>query len=100
MLCTDAIDSDRQNRVVLRQLPTDPRFNEPLSGLYWQISTDRGDLLRSRLLWDTTLVVPGDEPFPGEAHRHRVRGPGDTHLFLMERGIHLTVGDQRVGVGA
>ena len=56
--------------------PADPRFADPLSGLYWQVGDDRGDLLRSRSLWDTTLALPVDEPAPGEVHRHEVHGPG------------------------
>lgn len=57
------------------QIPdmTDPRFREPLSGLYWQVETDNGDIQRSRSLWDETLST-GDgswqdieepEVFPG-----------------------------------
>ena len=37
--------------------PAEPRFEQPLSGLYWQITAEpRGPVLRSRSLWD---VRPG-----------------------------------------
>jgi signal transduction histidine kinase len=93
-----AIDVDAEGRLVLGQLPTDPRFSDPLSGLYWQISSDRGDLLRSRSLWDTSLTLPADALSPGEVHRHELRGPGDTRVLAAERSISLTVGGRRVPV--
>jgi signal transduction histidine kinase len=93
-----AIDVDAEGRLVLGQLPTDPRFSDPLSGLYWQISSDRGDLLRSRSLWDTSLALPADEPSPGEVHRHELRGPADSRVLVAERRISLNVGDRRVPV--
>jgi signal transduction histidine kinase len=33
----------------------EPRFTEPYSGWYWQVSGTSGPLLRSRSLWDMTL---------------------------------------------
>lgn len=46
------IDSDSP---VLDAEPADPRFNEPYSGLYWQIEMPAGERLRSRSLWDFNL---------------------------------------------
>ena len=46
------IDVDPQGKLMLAQTPVDPRFADPLSGLYWQVSDDRGQLLRSRSMWD------------------------------------------------
>jgi len=76
-----SIDVDPQGHLVLGQAPADPRFGEPFSGRYWQISSDRSDLLRSRSLWDTTLALPADEPSPGEVHRHELPGPGNTRVL-------------------
>jgi len=47
------IDVDTQGRLAVTREPTDPRFAEPLSGLYWQVTDGRGQMLRSRSLWDT-----------------------------------------------
>lgn len=58
------IDVDTDGRIVLLRPPADPRFADPLSGLYWQIGDDANRLLRSRSLWDTTLSLPADEPAP------------------------------------
>lgn len=93
-----AIDVDPNGQLVLRQQPTDPRFSEPLSGLYWQVSDDRRQLLRSRSLWDTTLSPPTDDPAPGEVHQHRLAGPAGSHVLLAERRVRLTIDDQPVPV--
>ena len=37
--------------------PSDPRFNRPLSGLYWQIEYQQ-EVFRSRSLWDQKLTLP------------------------------------------
>lgn len=78
--------------------PSDPRFSEPLSGLYWQIRTAEGASLRSRSLWDTTLELPGDELAVGEIHRHRIAGPQGSDLLTIERTVYLTSGGARTGV--
>jgi len=66
----------------------DPRFNRPLSGLYWQID-ESGSPLRSRSLWDTELTLPPDALSDVEVHVHRLSGPGDSELIAVERRILL-----------
>ncbi|MCL4745974.1 MAG: sensor histidine kinase [Burkholderiaceae bacterium] len=75
---------------------TDPRLGRPYSGLYWQVdrvgaggTPIRAGLLRSRSLWDQVLVVPGDDPDDGQAHRHRVPGPEGTMLRMLERIVTI-----------
>lgn len=92
------IDVDAQGNIVLTQPPADPRFADPLSGLYWQINDARGQLLRSRSLWDTTMTLPADEPAPGEVHQHEVQGPGGARLLVAERAVSIMAGDRRVAV--
>ena len=74
--CSPASMSIQQGDLVVTRPPADPRFADPLSGLYWQVADDRGQLLRSRSLWDTTLPLPVDELSPGELHHHEATGPG------------------------
>jgi signal transduction histidine kinase len=93
-----SIDADTQGNLVLTQPPADPRFMDPLSGLYWQISDVRGQLLRSRSLWDATLALPRDEPAPGEVHQHEVQGPAGARMLVAERAISLTADDRRIAV--
>jgi signal transduction histidine kinase len=92
------IDVDAQTNIVLMQPPADPRFADPLSGLYWQVSDVRGPVLRSRSLWDTTMMLPADEPAPGEVHQHEVQGPTGGRILVAERTISLMAGDRRVAV--
>ena len=92
------IDIDPQGQLVITRSPTDPRFADPLSGLYWQVTDDRGQFLRSRSLWDTRLVLPNDELSPGELHHHEISGPAHARLLVAERRVFLTVGNRRTPV--
>lgn len=70
--------------------PAEPRFLQPLSGLYWQITEEgTGTVLRSRSLWDATLPLPPDVPAAAEVHQHTIPGPGGTSLLAVERRISL-----------
>ncbi|KIZ45877.1 MULTISPECIES: HAMP domain-containing sensor histidine kinase [Rhodopseudomonas] len=82
------------------QPPVDPRFADPLSGLYWQVSDDRGQLLRSRSLWDTTLLAPMDDIGPGAEHHHQIGGPGGARLMMVERQVSLSNGGQALPIRA
>jgi len=84
------IDVGADGHIAVTRPPADPRFADPLSGLYWQISDDRGDLLRSRSLWDTVLQLPADNPAPDEVHRHQIAGPAGARLLVAERLVKLT----------
>ncbi len=70
-----------------RALP-DPRFDEPLSGLYWQIQDEaHKELLRSRSLWDSVLQLPDDVLAAGKVHLHTIEGPARSALLARERSI-------------
>src|SRR5690606_40515275 len=70
--------------------PADPRFSDPLSGLYWQVSGASGQMLRSRSLWDMTLTLPADALPAGDTHIHELWGPAHTRLLVAERSIVLS----------
>ena len=93
-----AIDVDAQGRIVLGRPPADPRFGDPLSGLYWQIGDDGTQLLRSRSLWDAMLSLPADDPAPGETHHHEISGPAGARLLIAERRVWLTIADVKAPV--
>jgi signal transduction histidine kinase len=81
--------------------PAEPRFLEPLSGLYWQIALEPDrPLLRSRSLWDTALNLPADVLRDAEVHRHTVQGPGGATLLAVERSVVLPaiIGDRGIRV--
>lgn len=93
-----SIDVDSEGRLVVTRPPADPRFADALSGLYWQVSDDRGQLLRSRSMWDTTLSLPDDVLASGESHRHEISGPANTRVLASERVVSLTIAGRRVPV--
>jgi len=71
---------------------SDPRFERPYSGLYWQVdrmpegeTRGRRGELRARSLWDAELSVPGDRLLDGERHEHRVTGPKGEQLRMIEQ---------------
>lgn len=86
------IDVDAAQHLVVTRPPADPRFADPLSGLYWQVSDRRGEMLRSRSLWDAAMTLPADELAPGEVHHHQADGPAGGRMLVAERAVRLTVG--------
>jgi signal transduction histidine kinase len=73
---------------VLARAPADPRFDQQLSGLYWQIEEEGGKvLMRSRSLWDSALVLPVDKLPPGQVHSHEIRGPLMADLLVHEEPV-------------
>jgi signal transduction histidine kinase len=77
-------------RIAFRQDLADPRFGQPLSGLYWQIQDEaRPTLLRSRSLWDNIIELPEDELTLGSIHVHELAGPAGQTLAVRERQIIL-----------
>jgi signal transduction histidine kinase len=76
---------------------SDPRLSRPYSGYYWQVdlldatteSAAAAGQLRSRSLWDYVLIVPTDAPGDGEIHQHRVAGPENRILGMVERSVQV-----------
>jgi signal transduction histidine kinase len=80
--------------VQLAREPADPRFDQPLSGLYWQIDGAAAPgLLRSRSLWDHLVELRDDDLNPGAVHAHEIMGPDGRSLLVRERRIRLQVAD-------
>ncbi len=66
---------------------TDPRFQAPLSGYYWQLrDLSSGRLVRSRSLWDQALDLPpgGSD---GTLQVSEVAGPDGARLLVVGRRI-------------
>jgi signal transduction histidine kinase len=72
---------------------SDPRWQRPFSGLYWQldrVSTDgqsRSGVLRSRSLWDSSLTLEADAMADGGIHVHEGLGPQDAAVMMLERTV-------------
>jgi signal transduction histidine kinase len=78
------LEIDPAGNIVLARAPPDARFDQPLSGLYWQVSGPETEL-RSRSLWDARLVLPADRLSEGQTHYHQIEGPGGKLLLVAER---------------
>lgn len=95
---TARVAFDAQGRPALdAQTLSDPRWQRPYSGLYWQlddVSTAAVVLgvLRSRSLWDTQLALSADVLRDGEVHAHEWPGPGGTRLRVLERTVRPEAG--------
>lgn len=84
------IEPGADGDIQLTQGLSDPRFEQPLSGLYWQIQDDaHHTLLRSRSLWDHLLPLPRDELTLGVVHRHELDGPAGQSLLVREQQVIL-----------
>jgi signal transduction histidine kinase len=94
---TAHLEPSETGSVKLSTPPADPRFDAPLSGLYWQIVNERtGIVLRSRSLWDAELALPPEPSVDDAIHHHHIPGPGKTELYLLQRRVELP---QRMGGG-
>jgi hypothetical protein len=70
------IERSPSGTIALARPPVDPRFEKPLSGLYWQVVQEpTGNVLRSRSLWDFELQLPPEPTIDDAVHHHRVAGP-------------------------
>jgi signal transduction histidine kinase len=83
--------------IALTQPPQDPRFDRPLSGLYWQLRTPTVTL-RSRSLWDQALAPPPRAATDANLRELRLTGPRGEPLLAIER--ELTLGLERTRVDA
>ena len=85
--------------VQISSTPSDPRFHQPFSGRYWQISSQIGPSLRSRSLWDSELAVK-DPPKPDAGIRYYwLNGPNQQPLYAAVRTIVLQVKDETAAAG-
>ena len=77
------------------QSMSEPLFELPLSGWYWQVTrldTARPEIRSSRSLWDSTLAHLDDRAAtttPGGARQGYIDGPEDQRLRVVERTIDL-----------
>jgi signal transduction histidine kinase len=80
-------DLAQDGALALRPQLGEPRFDQPLSGWYWQISDSNGPLRRSASLWDETLpVIPAAG---GQGATLDLAGPHGEPLRMLSRAIGL-----------
>ncbi len=71
----------------------DPRFDQPYSGWYWQISEQGQEPFRSRSLWDQELSADLLTVHSTPHYRH-AEGPEQQQLRVIERDIILADSDR------
>ena len=70
-------------RPVMQRPHGDIRYQEPRSGVYWQVHVPDGNTLRSRSLGDETLpMTPSPDP-------QQIEGPDDQQLVVLTRTLLL-----------
>ena len=84
------LDTGPDNALVVARSPADPRFEQPFSGLYWEVAVEPdGPVMRSRSLWDFEIALPPEETVDDEVRHHRVEGPSGQTLYLLQRRVEL-----------
>ena len=79
-----------QDQPFLTSPLSDPRFTQPLSGLYWQVSNQKySAVLRSRSLWDDALTLPHNLAIDGTPHTMTTTQFNGTSLRVLERLVRL-----------
>lgn len=63
---------------------SDPRYLVPFGGSYWQVTRDGAPVLRSRSLWDVSLV-------PGTDQLAEIAGPEGTTLYAFSDAVSVDV---------
>jgi signal transduction histidine kinase len=103
-----SVDAQGQPEIASQAL-SDPRWQRPYGGLYWQVDQIAADgkarqaLRRSRSLWDHSLQLTNDPLQDGAVHMHEAVGPQGTQLMVLERTVRLSEGNAsrwRLVVGA
>ena len=85
----------------LQRWLSDPRFQPPGSGYYWQIRRKGGELARSSSLGGAALPMVGPPPGPGVSRQSFISGPTG-EVRLLERTVTPTgTGESlRIAIGA
>jgi signal transduction histidine kinase len=98
------LENDEAGQLKLQSPPTDARFLQPYTGLYWQIAdADDNVILKSRSLWTDTIKLPESTGGGLVVHRELAEGPRNNALLVLEGLIDLPAGFQppavRVAIG-
>jgi signal transduction histidine kinase len=84
-----AFELDGQGEPFLNHDPADPRYRQPYGAAYWQIMENGRMLMRSRSLWDETLVTSGVPQKEKERGAFEIEGPNKAELYVIERDVTL-----------
>ncbi len=68
---------------------SDPLFQRPLSGLYWQVSENGKVAARSRSLWDESIPLAAGGAAVDARQVRELRGPKKKWLIVVERKVTM-----------
>ncbi len=85
----------RKQGVYLSGSLPDPRFEQPYSGWYWQITPRTGPVMISRSLWDREMAQDLTQPAP-QPRQYYAIGPDDQEIRVIERDIIFPDADASV----
>lgn len=91
------IEFDDAGNLVISNSVVDPRFDQPLSGWYWQLNDAEAIIARSRSLWDVDLGIAVAEP-DGTIDTEVVSGPDGASIRRMQRDFTAPGGTRRLRV--
>jgi signal transduction histidine kinase len=101
----------RKGKAVVTDQPSDPRFGLPGSGLYWQVISEDGTVIRSRSLWDVELSLaalragpygfretegPDGAPILADLRRVEIETPGGNRPFTLLAAFDRSVIDAAI----
>jgi signal transduction histidine kinase len=81
----------RRGKPVVTDQPSDPRFGLPGSGLYWQVISEDGTVIRSRSLWDVELSLSALRA--GPYGFREAEGPDGAPILVDIRRIEIETQD-------
>lgn len=79
---TANIETNNHGALIMAERLSDPRLNQPYSGIYWRAST-QDQIIRSRSLWDKDLTIKRSPIHTS------VKGPKEEKLIYIEQNIYL-----------
>lgn len=85
------MEQDGSTELLVRTTLSEPRFEQPLSGLYWQIQAQALPLLHSRSLWDESLKLPQLEE--ETEYQAQITDPVLGALYVLGRSVALLDSD-------
>ncbi len=84
------IDRNAAGRLAVMKEPADPRFDQPLSGMYWEVFVvGTGKVFRSRSLWDYEIKLPHVTGAAGSLVHYKLAGPQGEALYALQRRVVL-----------
>jgi signal transduction histidine kinase len=84
-----AAEPNDSGGVSLTRVAGEPRFEQPYSGWYWQITGQPGPIARSASLFDLSLTPRRTATGGGALRWYRTAGPEDQVLRVVERDIRF-----------